>query len=716
MDCKICGKTLAPEDKFCSGCGSRVVEDDRDPIFDVPFGAGKPSEPNRRPAKKYERENFQWDLSGFPDENRPKKTEKAEFNWDSVLEARDRAKAEEARKRKQENTWQEEPSQLDRIFADSEKNPEDRFDWSSGTYAFPAARWQAPEDAGTADLAQDSGMSDLPWDAGKSDLPWEERQEGPLDERQQPEEEAQEEADAPLVIRKANTAETKDPRIDKFYTLNEKNAAFQALLDQEYERLRRRIDQDEEGAQRSRDSLDLARKTWESVDLQPPAEVSEPTLRISPEELKAALAEAEEERIIETAAAEEEPFFVAQPIQLEELQRAAAWAADRVVDIAPQPVQTLAIVASETDGPWPRVRESLDQADQQQAELYERLGEVRAAADQMHAQIDQNGSTSQEETAEATVEEAAEPPAEASAEGTVEVVQPSLPLTVDRSQSAEAEGPQTGLLGASKTMEAERKPLTFSDIFSDEKEDELQEKLRKREAKEAKEARKTKAEKPEDEDHKAKRKVSRGKLIALDILIVILSLIVILTGIMVFAGDSPVGVKLRAEVNKVIDMLTGGDEDTTQPAEEAKDAKIDEAAPAAFGKLTLAEEGSVGQLALDDTLTIPLEQDYGLAGLNAPATFRDTMWYTDAEGDAISYSDEIYSTVIRYFADLTNQEGNGRISNLSIGQILTNGENYYVIVQLTEFKSDTEEERTVTRLVHLVAGEKAMTVQDVVEL
>ena len=61
--------------------------------------------------------------------------------------------------------------------------------------------------------------------------------------------------------------------IDKFYTFNKKNEEFQQLLDEEYERLRKRIKEENEAEEMiaaKQEKLDKARESWKEKEINEP--------------------------------------------------------------------------------------------------------------------------------------------------------------------------------------------------------------------------------------------------------------------------------------------------------------------------------------------------------------------------------------------------------------------------------------------------------------
>lgn len=175
MYCKNCGKPLSAEDKFCSQCGRKVEEEFVPAFRQHSPEASEPSAPERPKRKNFHIENFQWDLDGYPTDSR--KTEDVAFNWDSVLEDKQR-RIFESTLREREQQEAQEPVQTE----------------ASGEQE------QTEEVVSEEELFADMGS-----------LPVTE----PTD-----------------VYQRGNA------KIDKFYTYNQKNEKLQAMLDQEYERIR----------------------------------------------------------------------------------------------------------------------------------------------------------------------------------------------------------------------------------------------------------------------------------------------------------------------------------------------------------------------------------------------------------------------------------------------------------------------------------------------
>lgn len=202
MYCKNRGKSLRDGDKFCSNCGTKVEEE-----FVPAFRQEEPvpQEPKisqERPAaqksgRNFTIEKFDWDLAGYPTSH--KKTEDINFNWDSVLEEKQR-----------------------NAFSRETERPSEGQAEKAGVWDIPGAPSGRETDTFEEAAAQKTEsplFSDEPSleDAIFADM-------GSL------------RTDEPTKF--VERPPSKSKTIDKFYTFNKKNEEFQALLDREYERIK----------------------------------------------------------------------------------------------------------------------------------------------------------------------------------------------------------------------------------------------------------------------------------------------------------------------------------------------------------------------------------------------------------------------------------------------------------------------------------------------
>lgn len=109
MYCKNCGKLLGEGDKFCSNCGTKVETEfipdfkKRQQEYPQETQQAKDTEPEERPRRNVHIEEFNWDLEGYPTDR--KKTEDVNFNWESVLDDRQKLRRGEEPQEKEEESF-----------------------------------------------------------------------------------------------------------------------------------------------------------------------------------------------------------------------------------------------------------------------------------------------------------------------------------------------------------------------------------------------------------------------------------------------------------------------------------------------------------------------------------------------------------------------------------------------------------------------------------
>lgn len=194
MYCKKCGKPLHGGDRFCSGCGAKVEEE-----FVPAFKQSEQTEPEsqeKKFRKSFTTPDFNWDLDGYPTDQ--KKTEDVDFNWDSVLEEKQRIRFEEQRRR-------EEPQKTLLKEEAGEDSAEPLRSFGADTAGTETDGKESVSDIAELEKAIFADMGTLTRDDNGTF---------------------------------ASAGEGRTAKIDKFYTFNKKNEEFQALLDREYERIR----------------------------------------------------------------------------------------------------------------------------------------------------------------------------------------------------------------------------------------------------------------------------------------------------------------------------------------------------------------------------------------------------------------------------------------------------------------------------------------------
>jgi len=230
MFCKNCGKLLGSEDKFCANCGTRVTVEPPKPAEPEPmFFVEKREEPivEKKARKVVHLDEFNWDLNGYPTEKR--KTEAVDFDWASVLE--------------------------DKIRQASPKPVEEK----------PAPKKEVADPLGEMPKTVEDLLAALPDNV----LEIVEEPEEPVEEVvQEPAEEVAEEPAAEEKEIKVNTleqiiedfgegpmdeptrlidkAQMKADSVESFYVFSKKQAEYQNLLDQEYDRIQNSLMEQEE--------------------------------------------------------------------------------------------------------------------------------------------------------------------------------------------------------------------------------------------------------------------------------------------------------------------------------------------------------------------------------------------------------------------------------------------------------------------------------------
>ena len=277
MYCKKCGKELKDTDRFCSGCGARI--DVNDSFATMAAGIGeKKEEAPKRESRKFHLEGLSWDLAGYPSADEEKGSgASTNFNWSSVVEDRDREIAGYAKKdvspARPSTSRPASASPLENRSYDSRHTD---LDWNTGTTMrversdkkeFDDFLFELEEDKPNSEAFRPEFMSavenrdDLGRDTGSLKEAISSAAIYGISPTGKPDESIWEEAPAAaedltktrvvgaaddlaktrVVDYSEDALESSRKKIDKFYTFNKKNEEFQALLDQEYERLRERI-------------------------------------------------------------------------------------------------------------------------------------------------------------------------------------------------------------------------------------------------------------------------------------------------------------------------------------------------------------------------------------------------------------------------------------------------------------------------------------------
>lgn len=675
MYCKKCGKKLADGDRFCGNCGTKID------VSDINIGF---AEEETKPKKNFEFGAFNWDLDGYPDEEKAK-TEDVDFNWNTVLEEKKRKEIEE---KSFTETIITENELFDKIRNENSAKDasELSFNWELGstTRVDRANRFES-----IIPKSEEKTELDVPVEVS--------------DEH----DEAQDIVDVDEALA-AGIAAASSPRksIDKFYTFNQKNEEFQALLDQEYERLRNRIREDSEAEAIIADKeekLEQARATWSKEPLDEHNE-------------------------------EEPEEFVETEVETPEYESNDE--TDQLEDIEDTETEAKAEVGEETDEVETEAKpqSELDDASEEETEDIVEETEESVTEDETVACESEEGTECKQDSNEAHDEEAC---AAVSIEPETEDVVDNEPEDV-----AEAESEET--IDNSKELHAEEEISNAPESGNPPSDEE-----------------KEKEEKSGDEDSKAaklhyrdifanddvnggdsgdEQKTGRWKIIVLDIVILILAIAVICSGILVFAKGSAPANKISQGISWVTEKFSGSndsskDKSAKESENQDKKAKSMEDVVAAAKKRYV----NIGKAQYDSSLRFDKSKDYGISELKSAKKFKDGEF---SEGKMLS--EAIVNLSLGYYSGLTDKINSGsddvlklidedselyghvkaitegdeehKIKEIKIGEIKGSDGKYYVIMQVTEGKSNASDTSKETKILSISSKGKNVKVTAVTDV
>lgn len=671
MYCKKCGKRLADGDKFCGNCGTKIDASE----INIGFAEEEP-----KPKKNFDFGAFNWDLDGYPDEDKAK-TEDVDFNWNTVLEEKKRKDIEE---KSFTETIMTENELFDRI--QSEDNAKDAselsFNWELGstTRVEKADRFES-----IIPKVEEKAELDIPVEVSEDH------------------EEVKDLVDVDEALA-AGLAAASSPRrsIDKFYTFNQKNEEFQALLDQEYERLRNRIREDSEAEAiiaNKEEKLEQARATWSKE----PLEEAEETVEVT-EETEAPVEVAVESEVEATEVEEAEAVNDAEDTEEAEdteLETEEAPKTEEADVETESEVEEVEETEEATEEDEEAVQEAEEPAAQEEACACETEEEVAcdiSSEDSEEACVVEDQAQVEEVTKseESETEDEHDDTEEAEAEETPGKPESGNPPSDEEEKEEETRGDE----------DSKETKLHYSDIFAN---DDVH-----------------------DSNSGDEHKTGRWKIIVLDIIIVILAIAVICSGILVFAKGSAPANKISQGISWVTEKFSGSSDKSKEDKkseEKAEKAKSMEDVVAAAKKNYV----NIGKVQYDSKLKFDKSKDYGISELKNAKKFKDGEF-----SDGKLLSEAIVNLSLGYYSGLTDKVNSGsddvlklineeselyghvkaiaegneeqQIKNIKIGEIKNSGSNYYVILQITEGKANSSDTSTETKILSIINKEKVLKV------
>ena len=667
MYCKKCGKRLADGDKFCGNCGTKIDVSE----INIGFAEEEP-----KPKKNFDFGAFNWDLDGYPDEDKAK-TEDVDFNWNTVLEEKKHKDIEE---RPFTETIMTENELFDRI--QSEDNAKDAselsFNWELGstTRVEKADRFES-----IIPKAEEKTELDIPVEVSEEH------------------EEVKDLVDVDEALA-AGIAAASSPRksIDKFYTFNQKNEEFQALLDQEYERLRNRIREDSEAEAiiaNKEEKLEQARATWSKEALEEPVEEAEETVEVA-EETKtpveiAAEAEAdvaEAEAVNDTEETEDAQSTEVETEEVPETEEAGLETESEVEEVEEDDA---AVQEAEEDAVQEEACACACETEEEVACDISSEDAEDACVVETAAQVEETAKAEDAET-----EDEHDDAEEAEAEETPSEPESGNPPSDEEEKEEETRGDE----------DSKETKLHYSDIFAN---DDVH-----------------------DSDSGNEQKTGRWKIIVLDIIIVILAIAVICSGILVFAKGSAPANKISQGISWVTEKFSGGSDkskDDKKSEEKVEKTKSMEDVVAAAKKNYV----NIGKVQYDSKLKFDTSKDYGISELKNAKNFKDGEF-----SDGKLLSEAIVNLSLGYYSGLTDKVNSGsddvlklinedselyghvkaiaegneeqQIKNIKIGEIKNSGSNYYVILQITEGQANSSDTSTETKILSIINKDKVLKV------
>lgn len=245
MFCKECGNLLGSSDKFCPECGTKVkIERPKEAPLEPMFFVEKREEPvvEKKPKKVVHHDEFNWDLAGFPTEKR--KTEDVDFDWASVLEDRMRQNSPKPVEVKPEPKKVEEPlghipKTIEELLASLPDDVVEIVDVQEEEPSVEELVAKEEEAAVPTDIEDDVLEEEVLEEAETGEIEVktleqiiEEFGDGPMDE----------------PTRLIDKAQMKADSVDRFYVFSKRQAEYQNMLDQEYDKIQRSLEEKEEEA------------------------------------------------------------------------------------------------------------------------------------------------------------------------------------------------------------------------------------------------------------------------------------------------------------------------------------------------------------------------------------------------------------------------------------------------------------------------------------
>lgn len=497
--------------------------------------------------------------------------------------------------------------------------------------------------------------------------------------------------DTRVMLRKS------EEKVDKFFTFNRKNAEFQALLDQEFARLKK-AESERHGTVMSEEELKLEGEF--AAELEPEVKVEPAPIEVpAPKEESAEVIEPlkNEETVVSEEAAEQVAEEAAESEEIPEVEC--------TVDTVEEPEETVEPVAEEP-ADAEEVAEETETAEIKKPEL---VGVVWATAPAgIVVEAEQVAEAIIEEpNAEPVVSVEAEDKEEPEEEKTVEEVEEPVEEKETERVSEEK------VLPPSEEQEKTEQKLTFDDVFGDDDED----------------------------DYQPKQK-GKGFLRFITIILCILVIAELaMIGIQYFLPESQAAGLINQGYTKVIAAIKGEKEAPAPVAPETPVVTEDKEMVQQLIDASTVSSENIVKVKYSSEAIFEDGEDYGFEEFSKSYEFNDAPWYTDDEGETVTYGQKIIECIIGYYNGMVSQlNGNENsmldyvdhtsdfyqtaeaisgeegaeygINILEIGKIRTSGSGFYVRVNADIANSLEGTSEIVSSVVYIEPFNKEMKIED----
>ena len=687
MFCTKCGKELFEDDKFCAYCGAEVrvrpASKAAEVVFNPPFKIEaqkrteeilkateerKQEEQEQAQAKaKSERVDFDWNLEGFPT-TKPRKTEDVDFNWDSVVEKRNRYESEPTYGFASDPEVPQgyanfQPSQIGEAAQESgfvaQRKSETLTDfempsWLGGqSSSEPASTYQSPVESEATSWVE------------KVDAPSTEVEDDDL---------SIEELEKELFGDMEQKPENQENR---FYTFNKKNDEFQELLDKEKQRVKNM--EDEYNKQFA--DMDY---TW-VPDVFPAMSRRE----AAAPEVATGAAQSAVDQVAEQPSQAEQP-------ELTQQQEATPQAAAAATELAPA---TDAEAAE--DAQWQELEQALRTAEPQaDADDTVLIGIVQPATPHTvdltqtpfpsgePSTSGDGASAAEGGAADSQGEPAAEPSSEPAEAGeSAAATEPAEPDTAPTAEELAGDTP------------ADKEKLRYSDIFP-------------RADSEGSNNYGGGLVFDEEDEEPAKKHVLLKIIITLLIIAALLEGAIL--GIKFFAPDSELSDMIDNSIFKVADFLAGNSSD--QGDDQTKVAQDEDVLAAYLSNIVTeksADIATIGTVTYNQELVYEDGKTYAFDEVSTADDFVDADW----EGMDATYGEKLLEAVIKYYdswIDTNKDESLVGINTLEIGEIKTGKSGFYTLCKVTYAAADGSEITSV-QTVYTVISDGMMLINEIKE-